>query len=400
MDITAVGRQIRSGYTVKRGIYLYNNFNLIKTFDKSNSCKYYLSGLNAEKLSCELLGNKSFWRSDYMIHTAAGKYMMSVKTHGPFADKVESINTENLKGAFLNDGVCLIHRTGNEYAEIEPLWNWTMLPGITSDTSLDPSALPVFHTKNTGAFTGQVSNGIIGISSMQYNRLGITAVKSYFFINDMMFALGAGITSKNAGSLITTVNQRLYNNKELITGNKGNLINWLWQDSIAYIFPDAGQQVKTNINFRKSNWNVIDGASDKPIVDSVLSIYLSHVNTDTYTYLVKPGIDVKDTKKLNDQNPVQVLSNSKELQAIRLGNSILAVFYTAGSLKISENNTIQVDQACMLICNNNTGNTTELWVSDPSRKNLGLTVTLNGKDKKISLPQGDLIGSTVYIKNN
>jgi len=259
--------------------------------------------------------------------------------------------------------------------------------------------LPVFHTKNTGGFTGQVSNGIVGISSMQYNRLGITAAKSYFFINDIMFALGAGITSKNTTSLITTVNQRLYSNKELITGKKGDIINWLWQDSIAYIFPGVNPQVKTNIDFRKSNWNTIDGASDKIVADSVLSIYLSHANSDTYSYLVKPGIDAKDTKKLSDQNPVQVLSNNKELQAIRLSNNILAVFYTAGSLKISENNTIQVDQACMLICNN-TGNRTELWVSDPSRKNLELTVTLNGKDKRISLPQGDLIGSTVYVKNN
>src|SRR5258706_2713131 len=241
MDVTAVGRQIRAGYTLKRAIYLYNNFNLIKTFDKGSPCKYYLDGFDNRASHCELSGNKSLWRSDYMIYTSGDKYMMSVKTHGPFVDKIESINTENLKGSFLNDGVCLIHRTGNEYLNIEPLWNWTMLPGITCDTSLDPSNLTVYHTKNTGGFTGQVSNGISGISSMQYNRLDITGSKTYFFINDMMIALGAGITSKNNASLITTVNQRLYNGKKLVTGKKGHVIKWLWQDSIAYIFPDVNQ---------------------------------------------------------------------------------------------------------------------------------------------------------------
>jgi chondroitin AC lyase len=210
MDVTAVGRQIRNNYTLKRGVTLNADFNLLKCFDNSDSCKYYLDGFGNKNSACVLHGNKGFWRSDYMSYLSGQNYMMSVKMNGPFVNKVESINTENLKGSFLNDGVCLIRRTGKEYQNIEALWNWDMLPGITCDTSFDPAATAIFHTKNNSQFVGQVSDGVTGISSMCYNRLGITAFKSYFFIADMHIALGAGISSKNKSNLVTTVNQCFY----------------------------------------------------------------------------------------------------------------------------------------------------------------------------------------------
>lgn len=390
MDVTAVGRQIRSGYTAKRGIYLSNNFNLLKSFDKTDACKYYISGFN-NKNNCKLIGNKSFWRSDYMIHLSADKYMMSVKTEGAYVNKVESINTENLKGAFLNDGVCLIHNSGKEYTNIEPLWNWDMLPGTTCDTTFDPSAAKIFRTKNTSDFVGQISNGNIGISSMSYKRLSITAYKSWFFINDMVVALGAGITSADNTNVVTTVDQKLLNNGSLITASDKTGKGFIWQGGTAYFFPDY-TTVKTNIAYRQADWKSIDSASDKIVADSVLSIYIPHNNTDHYTYMVKPGISINEAKKINKELPIKILMNSKEIQAVQAGNTTQAVLYQAGSLQVAANIKIETNKACLFIYTSS-GNNKGLWVADPTRKLTDVIITINGKKVNVVFPKDELAGS-------
>ena len=133
-----------------------------------------------------------------MVQLTQDEHMMSVKTHGPLIGKVESINRENMMGAYLNDGVSLIQHSGREYLDICGFWNWTMLPGTTCDTTTLPNQAAVFNTSNQAGFVGQVSDENNGLTTMAYNRLGIRAHKSYFMVNDMLVALGAGIEAVNA----------------------------------------------------------------------------------------------------------------------------------------------------------------------------------------------------------
>jgi len=183
MDITAVGRQIRNNYTLKRGINLYSDFQLLKVSDPDKSpCRYWLDGFAPFYQGCNLYGNKSFWRSAYMIQRGGDRFMMSVKMEETQVKKVEAINGENLKGTFLNDGVTLIQRTGREYKNIEALWNWDMLPGTICDTTVDPIDKKNFNSFNRSEFVGMVSNGADGISTMIYNRLGVNANKSVFLL--------------------------------------------------------------------------------------------------------------------------------------------------------------------------------------------------------------------------
>ena len=376
MDITAIGRQLRFNCGKKRGDDLYDDFTLL--------------GL---KPSDDVEGNKSFWRSDYMIQRSKDRYMMSVKMNGSFVKRIESINGENLMGAFLDDGVTLIQRTGNEYRNIEGLWNWSMLPGVTGDTTIDPRSKEATGSASHSDFVGQVNDTTEGISAMYYNRLGIHAYKSFFFSDGMMIALGAGITSPHKERLVTTVNQRYARDGALYSGKTANGRTWLWQDSTAYLFCDPDQQIRTIADLRVGNWNIVDQASpDRVIADSLLTIYLPHAEKDNYAYMIKPGIGQGEAGKLAEENPVSVLANTDSLQALQIDRRIMAVFYAPGELR-SGGLSIKADNPCMVIYK--AGH--QIWVSDPTRTRQTITLTVNGHDLSIELPAGDYAGSTTRV---
>lgn len=98
---------------------LYDDLRLVRALNPAQACRYFLDGFGGPAdAACELRGNQSFWRSGYLVQLARNQYSLSVKTHGPFVKKMESINGENQLGAHLNDGVSLVQRTGREYRDI------------------------------------------------------------------------------------------------------------------------------------------------------------------------------------------------------------------------------------------------------------------------------------------
>jgi len=389
-----MGRQIRPDCRIKRGKNLYYDFNLIKTWHKNNGCRLSLDGFVTGKNNRGPAGIKNFWRSDYMVDLKSGSYMMSVKTHGRFVKKIESINGENLKGSFLNDGVCLIRRNGYEYRNIAPLWNWTMLPGITCDTTINPADRRVFKTNNVSGFVGQISGDNAGISAMRYSRLNIRAYKSYFFVNNMAIFLGTGLNAPDMKNLVTTVDQRYYfGNKAVSVKSKNSKNAMIWQDSTAYFFPGR-QDVNEKIELRKGDWINVDRARGHITVeDSLLFIYIGHERNNSYSYAVKPGIGESEAVLLNRRLPFDIISNTVGIQAVKAGNILMAVFYRAGELKISDHEFIKTDKPCMLIFKNVNGRK-DLCVSDPTRTLKEIKISLNGKSAKIEMPAGELLGST------
>lgn len=390
MDITAIGRQLRDEAEQKRAENLNDNFNLLRKLGTDSICRFAVDGFaDAAQLSCKpLIGNKSFWRSDYMINMSGGKYQFSVKTHGPFSSKVESINSENLKGAFLNDGITMIRYTGKEYLNIAPLWNWTMLPGSTLDTTKNPSSNQIFGTNNKSEFVGQVSDGKAGLSAMNYNRLGVHAHKSYFFINNMMIALGAGIQADTIQNVVTTIEQKL--NRGRLLQSKNNKA-W-WSGGVGYKLLDQKNNVKTSIQLRSGDWGDIDAASKGEMVrDSVLSIFMNHKQNDTYAYLVQTGLNAKQFNTFTKQPSVKLLKNTIDMQAIQCDDLMMVVFYKAGQIK-SDQYEIAVDKPCMVMVRK-TGGKSIAWISDPTRTEKSINLKYGRQNAAISLPSGMYAGS-------
>jgi len=392
MDLTAIGRQFRDDCDSKRGRCLLADFNLLKSFDKTDPCKYAMDGLDEQK--CDLNANKGFWRSAYMVQLAKDKYMMSVKMHGNGVKRLESINGDNMRGSFMNDGVALIQHTGKEYHNIEPIWNWRMLPGVTSDTTINPESKETMATSNVSTFVGQVSDGTSGISAMSYNRLGVKANKSYFFVDGMMVAMGAGISSIDQANVVTTVDQVNANGiKNTYVQKPNDMQEVIWHDGTAYLFPERNTPVKMTIKNVHGNWGDVDkGSGNVPAEGRVLSMYIEHKQNDHYFYIAKPDVSLTDAKKLLNNLPVTVLANTTQAQAIRVNQLIMVVFYEAGSLTIDKK-TIKSDSPCIVMLESDGS----IWVSDPSQKLQSFNLTVAEHNISVQLPVGDMAGSSVRV---
>lgn len=395
MDIPAIGRQLRINTGLKRGENLNELFELIKSFDKSLGCKLILDGFaDKDQPACTMAANKNFWASDYMVQLKKDHYMMSVKMHGPFVSRVEvGTNAENLKGAFLNDGLALVQSTGKEYNNIPAVWNWTMLPGTTCDTTVSPTSKAALTSGNKGAFVGQVSNGKVGAIAMDYQRLNIRAHKSYFMVNDMLVALGSGISSPDKTNLVTTVDQSFHSG-QIVKGN-----GWLWRDNNAYYFPGKDQQVKTRTEYRRSGWTGINGndtENDASISGQITTTYIEHNQKDSYAYVIKPNISLKQIK-VKPSPEVKILINTPQLQAISTATQVIAIFYEPGTFK-ADGIPVSSDKPCMVIFEKRKGKIVGVWTSNPDHKKVSVELNIGGTKKIMDMPDGDLAGSSIHVK--
>jgi len=397
MDVLALGRQLRPNCGLIRGAYLHDNFNIIKSSFPAEPCLFTVSGFQtAATASCSLTGNKSFWRSDYMVHRKADQYMISLKMHGNYVKKVESINGENLRGAFLNDGVCLVQRSGLEHHNIAPLWNWTMLPGITCDTTLDVSDPKIMKASNVSNFVGQLSDGQAGFGAMYYQRDSVSASKSYFFIGDMVVALGAGVLAPDMKKIVTTVNQRYSAQQKPVVQTTRGATQWIWHDSIAYFFP-GNQDIYCKTSLATGDWEHVDKwKGSKPVQDELVTISISHAKNNAYVYLIGPGLSYSDAKKMAKKLPIRVVSNTETVQAVQSEAKTMAVFYKPAALQIPGSQRLIVSQPCLVLVTNQGDKA--IWVSDPTRQLSKGSLQLGAEVINFDFPAGDNAGASVRIR--
>ncbi len=147
-----------------------------------------------------LNGNRFFFHSDFMVQRGRDFYL-SARVPSTRTDGTESINGENLKGYFLPFGATNILTRGSEYQTMIPVWNWSRIPGVTSEMDYIPELSGYLRGKSQ--FAGGVSDGLKGLLSFQTSDLGIQSLKSYFFYENVMICLGAGISGTKTKSILT-----------------------------------------------------------------------------------------------------------------------------------------------------------------------------------------------------
>ncbi len=331
--------------------------------------------------STPLTGNRNFWRSDFMVHHRPG-FSISVKTSSTRTLQPETGNGEALKNLHLGDGVTLIQRTGNEYDDIMPVWDWRRLPGTTIEQgtySLKPAGDWGVYGNSTHA--GGVSDGTDGAAAFNYNRLGVAAKKSWFFFGDVMVALGSAINAPAAtNSVLTTINQSLLTGNVLYrTGGTTTTLSgsaspsalaWVHHDGIGYFFPTAVSNASIAGVTQTGSWQSINtGQSATPVSLGVFSLHLNHgtaVNGGTYAYIVAPGIGTADMDTFPVTN-YQILRNDETVQAVKDANAnkTSVNFWgagTVGSLTCDSKASVLMKQDDDFI---------DIAISDPTQTNTG-----------------------------
>jgi len=325
--------------------------------------------------------------------------------------RTERGNNENILGKFLPDGATNIQRSGSEYANLMPVWEWDKIPGTTSRDYPDDNGATIrkdWGISGTTKFSGGVSDGVYGLSCYDLNYDSVQAKKAWFFFDKEVVCLGAGIKSITQENITTTINQAWLRG-ELISslGTKNERGLWAVHDSIGYIFPEGGQ-VKISNAMQSGSWYRINqGQSKTELKHNVFKIWINHGTAPKnagYQYIVIPAINAAGLKKY-DRTMIQILKNTAELQAVKHTglNMLQAVFYEPGTL-VYDGTSLTVDKPCTVYIKNLNAKIPVLYIADPAQETPSIQVQFKpagssaSKNITCNLPAGAFAGATASFK--
>lgn len=389
--------------------------------------------------SPNLAHNRFFWFSEYASHQRPG-YFTSVRMHSDRNNNMESPhNQESLKMHHYADGSNFISRSGREYFDIFPVWDWQKIPGTTV---VQKPELPHWNQlvkQGKSGFVGAVSDGMYGASVFDFQSPHdpLRAKKAWFFFDDSYLCLGTAIHSDAEYPVVTTLNQTLSHSdvqiqtqrsKQLLT--KGNQIyeqvSWVIQDSVGYYFSEP-----TNVHVvnqeQTGSWQSIANSQriqrKPPVSKDIFALWLDHGNAPqgaSYAYSVHPNVSVSDMEQVETEPHIQVLSNTSNIQAVwhkSLGMAQL-VFYEAGSVALPNGTSIALSTAGLVMVKMDGQEISEITVADPSRKVREITLDIGGKFVghgptwlassistntsllRVKLPMGGQAGKSIMVKNH
>lgn len=333
--------------------------------------------------------NKFFWQTEYMSHQRPA-FFGSVRMYSTRNQNMESpYNSEGLKNHYLGDGAQFISRTGQEYYNIFPVWDWRRIPGTTvvQKPGMPPENL--IRQEGITEFVGGVSDGRYGAAVFDYVKEmdSLQARKAWFFFDDSWVCLGADIRSGSVFPVNTTVNQSHLSGKVLVSGENSIFplwpqsrihsddIGWIWHDSIGYYFPNGGDVYISNQN-QSGSWYEINRQSDSPkeeIIMPVFKLWMDHGKNPvggSYAYVVIPAVTRSFMENGDYGDGIRILANTAQIQAAqhRLERVVQAVFYEPGTLEISNDLLIEMKDAGLIMIRYRNGHVLSVTVADPSRK--------------------------------
>jgi len=366
-----------------------------------------------------LVGNRMYWKSDYMVHHRPG-FFTSDKMLSTRMMNAELVNDEGRKSFHLSDGATFLYRTGEEYFNIFPVWDWNKVPGTTAEV-WDPMPSRNPQIRGGSEFVGGVSDGLYGLAAMHLVRDALDAKKANFYFDDGFVALGAGITDTSEFPVVTSVNQAWLNgdvhtdtaSAPLPKGRHDlSATRWVLHDGTGYVFPPGQKVVLTN-DAQTGSWRDFGTSSPaEPQTKDVFNLWMehgSHPVDRTYEYIVLPGTDAAGLKDYVKAPPVRVVSNTPALQAVfHSGARVLqAAFYRPGVVDAGRGWVVSVDRPCLLLMREGSDGV-EIAVSNPENKPLDVNVVTDralagegvsraGGVSRVTfhLPDGDMAGSSV-----
>jgi chondroitin AC lyase len=408
MDLSACGRQINKNCQTGKGGRLRGALEDMTRIDPENAALYQkrIDNCLDEQINT-FIGSKHFWRSDMTVHRRPQWYA-SVKMSSRRVIGAETCNEENMLGLHQGDGVLLLYQTGDEYRNIQPFWDWKRLPGTTCDYTLTKLVPGRNQCTLDSDFVGGVSDGTTGIAVLDYyRRRRVKAYKSWFFEEDSIVCLGAGIRSLQGSRILTSVQQSLLQGQVVVSGKattEGRYVikegDWVHHAGIGYHIL-AGKEPILKIATQKGDWkDIYPRTPSDPQSGKVFSLWIDHdkkASNDTYAYVIYPGSTAEDMPERLSAG-MEILSNTPELQAIASqdGRKVRAVFYKPGILKYGRLE-LSADAPCLVSLTASNGKV-KLCVSEPTQKRASLNLAINGKDIPVNLPQGGEAGKRVMLE--
>lgn len=428
MDISGCGRQIFRNCQAVKGRSAIRQLESMAKNDPTRADAYrQVVACNKPGAANTILGHKHYWRSDMTVHRRPNWYA-SVKMCSTRVIGTETCNSENMLGLHLADGVTYFQRTGREYEDLFPVWDWRRLPGTTCRQDLGTLVPSSSRCRGRSDFAGGVSDGQRGVAAMEYLRDGLKARKTWFFFDDVVVCLGAGITSNGPEKVLSSVNQCAANGPVTFSVDhqtsqlsKGQIltapVEWVHHDGVGYDFL-MRTNVTTSMIAQSGMWqSVHHWESSKPVSRDVFNLWIDHGAKPSgaqYAYAVHPGVSVDAMQTLHEKPPVAILRQANDLMAILSlnGGLMQAAFFEPGQVTWNNGQTLDVDKPCLVFLDT-IATPVRLYLSDPTQNQALVRVRLAGRfaadsarydadtgqtELLIQLPEGGLAGQTVMVE--
>lgn len=357
-----------------------------------------------------------FWKADYTQHMRSA-YTFNVRMVSNRTKRTESGNNENLLGKFLPDGSTNIQRSGKEYFNIMPVWEWDKIPGITArDFNADQQTVVQWGENGSTSFVGGVSDSLYGVSCYDMDYDSVKAKKAWFFFDKEVICLGAGISSITSEEIVTTMNQcwltgkvKFFADGKETTVKKdysANNINWVWHDSVGYFFYKP-VNVSVTAQKQKGSWKRINASQPKEEVEGdVFKLWLNHGTKPTdssYAYSVIPGVGLNEMNRMSSLT-IKIINNNSKIQAVyhKELDMLQVVFYEAGEISLNDFK-LNTREACTVLIKQMSSKQPFIWVADPLQKlkkvNMGIQLAGSKRIQEIvcDLPLGNFAGSSKQI---
>ena len=343
----------------------------------------------------ELTGNFIFADMDRVVHLRPG-FGLGLSMSSSRIYNYESINSENLHGWYQGDGVTYLYN-GDLAHYSDAYWptvNPRRLPGTTVDSQQPradgsgQSTAPAFNWVGGASFAG---NGVAGMQLDGWSNT-LTAKKSWFMFDNELVCLGAGITSTDARTIETTVENRLLGTagSEVFTVNgvaKSRALGWSetmsgvnWAHlagrvsgaDIGCYFPSA-TTVKGLRETRTGAWSDINaGGTTTANTRNYLTLWFDHGASPanaSYAYVLLPGRPATMVADYAAHPQISVVENSTSAQCVQeilLGVTAANFWndasYTSGGITVDKKASVLVQ---------GTGGFTDVAISDPTQANTG-----------------------------
>ncbi|SEI56677.1 chondroitin AC lyase [Dyadobacter sp. SG02] len=359
-----------------------------------------------------------YWRTDYTVHHRPG-YMFGQRSISNRNAKSEMGNGENIKGYYLTEGANYIAVNGDEYYNIFPVWEWNKIPGTTvPGITTYPVRTSWGVNFGTVPFVGGVSDGTYGASAFAMSDYGTTAKKAWFYFDNEIVCLGAGINSSAAQAINTTVNQCLLKTDVTVSDASNNVsvlnngsrdyagnLKWALQGNVGYYFPQAGLVSLSNQS-QTGSWSSINTTGSTASVSAdVFKLWFKHgvaPNNASYAYFVLPGKTSAGEMQAYNASDISILTNTSTVQAVRHNGLGIwqIVFYQPGEFT-ADQVTVKVDKACVVMLKNTTSSDVTVHIADPAQSAQQVYVGIKNnqfatmKAAAITLPTGAGAGSSV-----
>jgi len=375
----------------------------------------------------ELLGNFPLASEDRMVHLRPG-FGFAVGMYSTRMFNYECINNENWHGWHQGDGATYLYNT--DLSQYSDNYWWTVNPyrlaGITVDAQQTLTNGQASRVLSTESWNGMVSYGGYGAAGQQLNnsnalKNSLTAKKSWFFFDNEVVCLGAGITSTNNHVIETIVENRLIGTSgsdtfavngtnfptTLPSSNTMSGVNWAYLNGrangsdISYYFPTPATLKVLREPRTGAQSDIATNMPTTQYTRNYLTFWFDHgsnpVNA-SYSYVILPGRSaaLADYYAANPQ--VIVVENSTNAQCVQetslgitAGNFWKSTNYSSGGITVN-------GKASVLVQKN--GSQIDLSVSDPTQTNSTLTISFATAGSNVLVSADSGISKTVATATN